>query len=430
MFRPLRIAGAAGEAHAEHDIFDRRETRQKMMGLEDIPDVSSAENVALRFGKAGDVDAFGGRAIGGEIKDNAAAVGREDSGDEVQQGGLASPAASDQADLLAIGERERRDVDHRRHRAIGGNVLFFQIAKFHRHGENDTSSGAGVPVGEHILLGTEYRIGPADRTKELAPTLLTRAASPDDFAKDLKSGGPRDEGYPAVAVAVAMDGPASCPYFALSKRPSALRLFHSQNVIGCAANSGNLIMRHAVSTTFQKLVGFLPTEIAKMPLDRWTESVLRYFYCRLLTHSIKAVDQFVECDKIDLVLRRGTATAFIEFKFYCHRIRFDPYDRSKRGFKGGPGRKNLAEFQSCVNLLYERPSVPELSKYIVLVYADPLDESRPNRRFAKQYDQYRHSKSAVPLISLESSASIETADAIVCAQLYEVRGCATASVIA
>lgn len=39
-----------------------------------------------------------------------------------------------------------------------------------------------------------YRIGPADQAKELAPMLLTRAELLDDFAREIKSGGPSGQG--------------------------------------------------------------------------------------------------------------------------------------------------------------------------------------------------------------------------------------------
>ena len=39
-----------------------------------------------------------------------------------------------------------------------------------------------------------YRIGPPGREKELAPLLLSRAELLEDFANDMKGGGPEDEG--------------------------------------------------------------------------------------------------------------------------------------------------------------------------------------------------------------------------------------------
>jgi hypothetical protein len=121
-----------------------------------------------------------------------------------------------------------------------------------------------------------------------------------------------------------------------------------------------------------------------------------------------------------LVLREGSDVAFVEFKFYRHPIRFDPYDGSVRGFKGGPGAKNLFEFQSCVDHLHTRRATASLSKFIILLYADPIDNKRPNLRFSKQYDQYRHPKEEIPLLELELSESIMVADATVQARLFEI----------
>jgi hypothetical protein len=157
-----------------------------------------------------------------------------------------------------------------------------------------------------------------------------------------------------------------------------------------------------------------------MPLSRWNESVLRYYFCRFLAMTYPQVEQFVECDKIDLVLRQPPLVAFIEFKFYKHPCRYDPYDGRPRGFKGGSSRKNVGEFQTCIDQLHERPSVPHLSKYVVLVYADPVDGSGPNRRFSHYYDDYRHPCDSVSLRRIECSAPIKTTEAIVRAQLYEV----------
>jgi len=157
-----------------------------------------------------------------------------------------------------------------------------------------------------------------------------------------------------------------------------------------------------------------------MPFDRWNEPVLRYYFCRSLAMTYPQVEQFVECDKIDLVLRQPPLIAFIEFKFYRHSRRFDPYDGRPRGFKGGPNRKNVREFQACIDQLHRRPSVPHLSKYIVLVYADPMDNSKPNYRYSHYYDDYRHARDGVLLHRIACSGPIETTGTIMRAQLYEV----------
>jgi len=179
-------------------------------------------------------------------------------------------------------------------------------------------------------------------------------------------------------------------------------------------------MNEIVQTAFRSTVEFLRSEIELMPLDRWNESVLRYYFCRFLARTYPQVEQFVECGKIDLVLRQPPLVAFIEFKFYRLPCRYDPYDGSPRGFKGGPSRKNVGEFQRCVDQLHARPSVPHLSKYVILVYADSVDGSGPRRRFSHYYDDYRHPCDCVSLRRMEYNGPIQTPEAIIRAQLYEV----------
>lgn len=131
--------------------------------------------------------------------------------------------------------------------------------------------------------------------------------------------------------------------------------------------------------------------------------------------------QFVECDRIDLVLHRAEEKAFVEFKFYLHPRKFDPYTGDWSGFKGGPGPKNLDEFRRCVDHLYRRASAPELSKYIVLVYADPVDASRPGNRYSVHYNDYRHSDENVTLDLLEFRGPIESDEDRVQARLLALR---------
>ncbi len=180
-------------------------------------------------------------------------------------------------------------------------------------------------------------------------------------------------------------------------------------------------MNEVVGESFRDLVEFLKLEFLEMPPNRWTESVLRYFFCRSLAKRFPNVEQFIECDKIDLVLRKGVESSFIEFKFYHHPKRFEPYDGRHRGYKGGAGDKNVAEFRSCVEKLFGRRCAPDLSKYIILVYADPNDGSRPkHRRYSQDYEDYQHPNSSVGLRLLQSSDAIETSDGLVRAQLYGI----------
>ena len=137
---------------------------------------------------------------------------------------------------------------------------------------------------------------------------------------------------------------------------------------------GEQDLEGVVREAFSRTREYVWQEVDIVPLTLWNESILRYCFCRSVANDDTEVKQFIECDRIDLVLSRGTSRAFIEFKFYRHPRRFDPYSGQMRGFKGGPGRKNLGEFQSCIDKLHERRYVPGLSKYVILLYAeDPPD---------------------------------------------------------
>lgn len=165
----------------------------------------------------------------------------------------------------------------------------------------------------------------------------------------------------------------------------------------------------------------LKSELPLMPLSRWNESVFRYYFCRAVAIADSAVEQFVECGKIDLVIAQGGRRAFVEFKFYWKPRRFNPYTGSQKGFKGGPGPKNLGEFQRCINKLAERDTIPGLSKYIVLVYADRNGDGSKNSRFAGDYDDYKHLHEAIAIQSVIVARDvILSPDGDVSANLYEI----------
>ncbi len=182
----------------------------------------------------------------------------------------------------------------------------------------------------------------------------------------------------------------------------------------------DLNLESVVRNAFLGALNHLHSEAAVMPLSRWNESVLRYYFCRCIATAHNEVEQLVECARIDLVLSRESQRAFVEFKFYRHAQRFDPYDGAVCGQKGGPSRKNLSEFQGCVDQLNERSSIDGLEKYVVLVYADPTDENPDKRRFSDNYDAYRHPRPEVDLRLLEASEPFATGDEVVQGRLFAV----------
>lgn len=175
-------------------------------------------------------------------------------------------------------------------------------------------------------------------------------------------------------------------------------------------------MKRIIEAAFDRTLAFLTEELSVMPLDRWNESVFRYVYCRCLAEMNPEFEQFVECDRIDLVLANRNSRAFIEFKFFRRPRRFDPYDGTLRGFKGGAGKQNLAEFQDCVDELSGRRPIEGLSKYIVLAFADPTDMSPKSYRYASYYDDYEDHR----VRRLKAAGPIDASGEVLKAQLLAI----------
>jgi hypothetical protein len=132
------------------------------------------------------------------------------------------------------------------------------------------------------------------------------------------------------------------------------------------------------------------------------------------------VSRFVECGKIDLVLSRGRQRAFIEFKFYRFARKYDPYGKKSGGFKGGPSKKNLEEFQGCVDTLHHLKTTPGLSKYIVLVYSDPTRVGRRRLSFSQFYDDYKHVRAKVKISEIARSKDLDHREGVVKGRLYKI----------
>lgn len=125
-------------------------------------------------------------------------------------------------------------------------------------------------------------------------------------------------------------------------------------------------------------------EFATIPIERWNESVFRFLFSREIARLEPDVEQFVECQKIDLVLRRQQDTAFVEFKFYIHNHGFDAYTGAKlKSTKSHPSKKNEGQFRKCIQTLRNRPRKGSLRKFVVLFYADPTAAS--GRRYSQCY---------------------------------------------
>jgi len=178
-------------------------------------------------------------------------------------------------------------------------------------------------------------------------------------------------------------------------------------------------MRQLLNTAFEDTVDQIKADMAMMPLTRWDESVFRFMFSRAVTKRDPDITQFFECHRIDLVLRRKSARAFVEFKFYIHSPRYDELDGTTWGMKGGAGDKNFGEFEKCVRTLRERPVPPTVLKLVALFYSDPAT--------GKKYEAYYGDSSGVerklrihPLVSIGPFSS-KGSEGIRNARLYQVR---------
>lgn len=185
--------------------------------------------------------------------------------------------------------------------------------------------------------------------------------------------------------------------------------------------SDAVTMEDVVLAGFQGATRDLKRGVKLMPLDRWSESVLRYHFCRAVAKAHPTVEQFLECSRIDLVLASGDLRAFVEFKYCWHAPRYHPYECQQTGFKGGPSEKNVQEFRSCVDQLADRDSPSGLSKYIVLFYADRAESHQRKHTYGKHYDDYLHDPPNVMRL-METWGPLEAGGGVVRASLYEVNG--------
>lgn len=184
---------------------------------------------------------------------------------------------------------------------------------------------------------------------------------------------------------------------------------------------GDQNMENILIKALNRTVKDVAEELALMPLQQWYESVFRYFFCRSIAANNPKIEQNLECNRIDLVLRYAGETAFVEFKFYGHPKRVDPYSGKVRGVKGGPGPKNLSEFEDCVRNLHARRSIQGLEKYIVLAFWDPKSKEQEGKaKYFESYNDYQYPKMDVPLRLLKQSRDLDANGLRFKVQLYMV----------
>ncbi len=150
-----------------------------------------------------------------------------------------------------------------------------------------------------------------------------------------------------------------------------------------------------------------------MPIERWNESVFRFLFSRELATLDATVIQFIECEKIDLVLHSSNDIGFVEFKFYIHNPSYDKYTGAPKGIKKSyPSPNNECQFHKCIQTLRDREHRNNLRKFVVLFYADPKDI--PNQRYTKYYGDLKNLEDTYNVKVLCSTAPVCNSSPIEC----------------
>ena len=98
---PSRVVGASGKTHIAQDVLQHGEAGKKVVGLEDVAKVTAAEDIVLGFAERGDIDL----ALVFGAEEDVTALGGEDSGNQMEQGGLAGTGGADERPAFPRGVR-------------------------------------------------------------------------------------------------------------------------------------------------------------------------------------------------------------------------------------------------------------------------------------------------------------------------------------
>src|SRR5919112_2713985 len=106
----------------------------------------------------------------------------------------------------------------------------------------------------------------------------------------------------------------------------------------------------------------------KVELPNTDESTLRAFFMAAAHDQLVPRPRFqTEWRRFDLLLQIGELATVIEFKYYVQR-RSQGLQGELLGFKGGPGPKNEAEFNFCVQKLRTAVLTGVGDRRLILVY--------------------------------------------------------------
>ena len=131
--------GPRSEGHAEQHVFEAGVALQEIEGLEDVADGRCPQAVAGGFVE-------GGHLLAG--KDNPAGIRLENSGNQVEESGLAGAAFALQGHLGLFGEGEGLHVDDAMVRAIRGEEGLFEIRDFEQHHRREVRAPGPGFAGE------------------------------------------------------------------------------------------------------------------------------------------------------------------------------------------------------------------------------------------------------------------------------------------
>ena len=180
-------------------------------------------------------------------------------------------------------------------------------------------------------------------------------------------------------------------------------------------------MGRIVIDVFRRTASTLSKELRSICLHHWHESILTFLFVKEVLRYDDSLTCFVECDRIDLVIRKGNLGAFIEFKFYLHPPKYDPYTGARIGRKGYPSPQNLKEFENCIDELHRRKQNQNITKFIVLAYADPVNAK--TKTYGGYYDDFTlPSERNINIKMIDSIESIRCGktNSVITLKLFEI----------
>jgi len=185
-------------------------------------------------------------------------------------------------------------------------------------------------------------------------------------------------------------------------------------------------VRQLLIAAFKDTVARIEADADRMRLADWNESVFRFMYSLAVARREQNIRQFSECGSIDLVLRHKNELGFVEFKFYVHRPKYDPFSGEKcQGMKSYPSRKNYREFEKSVGTIRGRLSANhDPLKFVALFYSDPDPMSDERKTYYWYYGDDSRLESQVKIHRIDSTQSFSRKDdgskSICYAKLYEI----------